>query len=166
MEDVMNVAFLVLGGNLGDRTLHISESCKNIEQECGTIVLASKLYETEAWGISSSNKFLNQVIQLNTMLTAEVLLIKLLDIEKKHGRTRSNETYADRTIDIDILFFNSEIIEEANIQVPHPRLHMRKFVLIPLNEIAQNFIHPTLHKSIGELLKDCTDTLEVRLLKS
>jgi len=166
MKDVMNVAFLGLGGNEGDRLENLSECITAIERECGHILMRSNVYETEAWGLKSELKFLNQVIQVQTKLSAKDLLDKLLLIEQNLGRKRRASGYADRPADIDILFMNKEIIETEKIHIPHPRLHLRKFVLIPLHEISADYIHPVLHTSISELLAKCEDTLEVTLFKA
>ncbi|MEO6301656.1 MAG: 2-amino-4-hydroxy-6-hydroxymethyldihydropteridine diphosphokinase [Bacteroidia bacterium] len=157
----MNVAFLCLGGNIGNRTENINAGKKAIERFCGEIVAQSAIYETEAWGSGSKNKYLNQVIKLNTKLNAQKLLTELLRIEKKSGRTRGIIKNNDRTLDIDILFFNTEIITGENIEIPHPRLHQRNFVLKPLNEIAKDLKHPILKKTISELLKSSKDKLKV-----
>lgn len=155
----MNVAFLCLGGNLGNRIENITAAKKAIAAVSGEITDQSAIYETEAWGNDSKNKYLNQVIKINTKLSAEKLLFSLLKIEKKLGRTRGLTKNTDRTIDIDILFFNSEIISLENLEIPHPRLHQRNFVLKPLNEIAGNLKHPILKKTISELLKNSKDKL-------
>ena len=166
MEDVMNVAFLGLGGNVGDALASISKAKELIEQACGTIQVQSSVYETEPWGLSSSNHFLNQVIQLKTHLSAEELIQKLLDIEAKLGRIRVGDGYSDRRIDIDILLFNDAIIASENLVVPHPRMHLRKFVLIPFNEVSGTSWHPTLHQSIHDLLLNCSDKSFVRVYKA
>jgi deoxyguanosine kinase len=157
----MNVAFLCLGGNIGNRIENINAAKKAIEQFSGKMTSQSGIYETEAWGSDSKNKYLNQVIKINTKLNAGDLLKSLLQIEKKLGRKRDLDKNSDRTIDIDILFFNDAIISKKNIQIPHPRLHQRNFVLKPLNEIAGEFLHPVLKKTISTLLKKNKDTLKV-----
>lgn len=160
MKDVMNEAFLGLGGNEGNRLENLNDSIRAIELECGKITMKSSIYETEAWGLQTEKKFLNQVIKLQTKLSAQKLLDKLLRIEQNLGRERSKHGYADRTVDIDILFMNEEILETEELQIPHPRLHLRKFILIPLNEIAADHIHPVLQTSISKLLEKCQDNLE------
>jgi 2-amino-4-hydroxy-6-hydroxymethyldihydropteridine diphosphokinase len=157
----MNVAFLCLGGNIGHRIENLNASKKAIEEFSGKIISQSGIYETEAWGSDSENKYLNQVIKINTKLGANELLASLLKIEKKLGRKRDSNKNSDRTIDIDILFFNSEVISGKEIDIPHPRLHQRNFVLKPLNEIAGEFKHPVLKKTISALLKNNKDKLKV-----
>jgi len=158
----MNVAFLCLGGNIGNRIENINAGKTAIQRFSGKIIDQSGIYETEAWGSDSENNYLNQVIKINTKLNAKKLLLKLLSIEKKLGRKRNSVKNSDRTIDIDILFFNSEVICETGMEIPHPRLHLRNFVLKPLNDIAAGVTHPVLKKTISFLFKNCKDTLEVK----
>lgn len=164
-KNIMNVAFLCLGGNIGNRIENINAAKKAIERFSGKIISQSGIYETEAWGSDSKNKYLNQVIKINTRLNANDLLSSLLQIEKRLGRKRNLNKNSDRTIDIDILFFNSDIISKKNIEIPHPRLHQRNFVLKPLNEIAGEFLHPTLKKTISVLLKQNKDKLKAKLFE-
>lgn len=159
----MNVVFLSLGGNRGNRLENLQNAVNKIKDTGAEVVKASSVYETEAWGSNSKNKYLNQVIKLKTPLGGSEFLSQTLRIEKQLGRKRTNDKNADRSIDIDLLFFNKEIIHTKGLQVPHPRLHLRKFVLVPFNEIDGKFKHPTLKKSIKELLQNCPDLLEVKL---
>ncbi len=153
----MAQVFLLLGSNLGDRKTHLRNACNAIESEAGEIQKQSKIYETEPWGYQSKLKYLNQVILIHTNYTPNELLIKIHKIEKNMGRIRNSISYSDRTIDIDILFFDDIIISENDLQIPHPRLHERKFTLIPLCEIAPDFMHPVLEKKIITLLRLCKD---------
>jgi len=158
----MNVAYLCLGGNIEDREKSIELAISKIDHQVGEVTIKSNIYETEAWGVENQQAYLNQCIKVNTNLNSIELINKLLLIEKELGRERIlNTTYVPRIIDIDILFFNSEIINSPQLIVPHPRLHLRKFVLIPLNEIAPNYLHPVLNKYIFNLLIECDDTLKV-----
>lgn len=161
----MNKVFLGLGGNLNDRLGKLEKARELLQIRCGTLIRASGIYETEAWGMSSSNPFLNQVIEIHTTQGAEELLSKVLSVETELGRVRSSEQYTDRVIDIDVLFFNDAIIDAENMRVPHPRLALRKFVLVPLCEIAPELVHPVLKKTMQQLLETCTDDLKVSLLK-
>ncbi len=161
----MNEAFLCLGGNLSNRAQILDDCITLIEQDCGSIVKRSKLYETEAWGSRSKHKFLNQIVKVKTKLNARQLLKKLLAIEILLGRIRvdpSGKKNADRLIDIDILFFNSDVIKSETLVVPHPRLHLRNFVLKPFMDVDKNFIHPILNKPIKKLFKECADRLTVK----
>ncbi|HVY73821.1 MAG TPA: 2-amino-4-hydroxy-6-hydroxymethyldihydropteridine diphosphokinase [Puia sp.] len=158
---MMNRAYLLIGGNEGDRFLHLQEARANIEHICGVIEQVSSIYETAAWGKTDQPDFLNQALRLSTKLSARELLQANLDIESSMGRRRTVRN-APRIIDIDIIFFNSAIISEEDLQIPHPRMAERKFVLEPLNEIAPGFIHPLLHKPVRQLLAECTDPLEVK----
>jgi len=161
----MNEVYLCLGGNLGNCFETFKQVCEHIKQIVGSVSKQSSLYQSQAWGMDNAPDFFNQVIKVETTLSAEELLLILLEIEKKLGRTRTETTtYQSRLIDIDILFFNKKIIETDTLHVPHPRLHLRKFVLEPLNEITSNFIHPLLNKTMAELLYDCPDTGQVKKL--
>lgn len=163
----MNVAYLCLGGNIGDRESAIYQALFEISQKVGEIKAQSKIYETEAWGVENQQAYLNQCIEVNTYLNADELITTLLSIEQYLGRTRTlNGGYEPRTIDLDVLFFNNEVINSTHLTVPHPRLHLRKFVLIPLNEICPNYLHPILNKTIFNLLSECSDLSEVNLFKS
>ncbi len=155
--------FLLTGGNLGDRRQSLATALELLELQCGIIVEKSSIYETAAWGNENQPSFLNQAIQLETMLTAVELLEKLLGIERKMGRSR-NEKYGARVIDIDILLYGDEISSSPLLVIPHPQMQYRRFVLAPLAEIAPRVIHPVLRKSIATLLQECEDPLPVRRL--
>jgi 2-amino-4-hydroxy-6-hydroxymethyldihydropteridine diphosphokinase len=158
----MNDAYLLIGGNIGDRESFLHKSIESIELHCGKILKKSMVYETQAWGKTDQDPFLNQVLKISTELSPQELLKKILGVEKELGRIR-DEKYGARTIDIDILYFGDEIISEAALTIPHPRIAERRFVLIPLAEIAQKFIDPIHQQSIETLLKNCNDKLEVRV---
>ena len=157
----MNKAYLLLGSNMGNSQRQLKIAIKNTTLQVGNIIRKSKLYATAAWGNTDQPDFLNQVIIVETKLTALQTIDIILDIEKKMGRVRTKKN-APRIIDIDILFFNKEIIAEKNLDVPHPQIENRRFVLIPLNELSPNFKHPVTHKTIHQLLNDCADTLDVK----
>ena len=162
MKDVMNVAFLSLGGNMGDRAAVLQKARQELELACGKLIKQSLLYETDAWGYTSSKNYLNQVVMITTRLSPQKLLLKLLEIEQKAGRKRGKARYSDRTLDIDLLFYNQLIIASKKLEVPHPRLHLRNFVLQPLAQIAPGFVHPILKQKISTLFKKCPDKLNVR----
>ncbi len=156
----MNKAYLLTGGNLGNRAQSLATARLYIEQQCGNITKTSSLYETAAWGKKDQPSFLNQVLEIQTALTPRRLLRKILNIEKQIGRIRT-EKYGPRIIDIDILLFNTEIHNYSLLKIPHPELQNRRFVLVPLAEIAPSVTHPVFKKSIKELLAICPDKLEV-----
>ncbi len=157
----MNIVYLLTGGNVGNRAQYLQESAFLIESSCGNIVRRSSLYETAAWGKTDQAAFLNQALELHTQLAANNLMEQLLLLEQKAGRKR-REKYGPRTIDIDILLFNHDIIDDPFITVPHPQMANRRFVLEPLQEIAADYLHPILKKTVGQLLQDCPDPLPVK----
>ena len=157
----MNIAYLILGGNKGDKINNLQSALKLIENRVGKTIQKSDVYATKAWGNPNQPDFINQVICLQTNLTPVDLLKQLLLIERKLGRVRTDEKWMERTMDIDILFFNNEIINTADLKIPHPYIQERKFVLIPLAQIAKGLIHPVFNKSIETLLLECSDKLEV-----
>ena len=157
----MNTTYLLLGSNMGNSRQQLLQAKKNIQQQIGKIIRQSNLYSTAAWGNTHQPDFLNQVIIVQTKLTAAQTMQAILTIEKKMGRIRTVKNAA-RIIDIDILFFNNEIIKKKNLTIPHPEIQNRRFVLIPLAEIAVSLVHPLLKKTAKELLNICTDTLNVQ----
>ena len=150
-----------MGSNMGNSQQQLLIAIKNITQQIGIVVRKSKLYTTAAWGNTNQPNFLNQVIVVETKRTALQTIDIILNIEKKMGRVRTTKN-APRTIDIDILFFNKEIIATKQLTVPHPQIENRRFVLTPLNELSPNFKHPASYKTIHQLLNDCTDMLAVK----
>ena len=157
----MNTVYLLLGSNIGDSFGHLSSAKKNIEKKLGTLVNASGIYKTAAWGDINQPPFLNQILIAETDLSAQQTIAHILSIEKEMGRIRSKKN-APRIIDIDILFFNNDIIRTPDLVVPHPEIQNRRFVLVPLNEVSPYFIHPTLQKTPAELLNECADKLNVQ----
>jgi 2-amino-4-hydroxy-6-hydroxymethyldihydropteridine diphosphokinase len=159
----MQIAYLLTGSNQGDRRKFISDALQRMER-LGIIKAKSALYETAAWGKTDQAAFLNQAIALEVSLTPQDLLQQILAIEKELGRIRE-EKYGPRTIDIDILFFGNEIVEEVNLVIPHPQISFRRFALQCLNDIAPSLIHPQSGKSIATLLRECSDSLTVNKLQ-
>jgi len=160
----MNQVYLLIGGNLGDRYKLIGSAIQSIAKKIGKIVNESAIYETTPWGFESEQDFLNQVVHISTNLTPKDVLNKCLEIEKELGRNRESEQYSSRTMDIDILFYNDEIIHEQELIIPHERLYKRRFTLEPLVEIAPDLIHPVIKKSISDISKECKDNSEVKKL--
>lgn len=156
-------AWLLLGGNIGDSSYYLSEARNRIAQQCGAVIKASSIYQTAAWGKEDQAPFLNQALEINTPLSPSKLLETLLEIEKELGRLRM-ERWAERTIDIDILYYAEEIISLTNLEVPHPRIQERRFALVPMAEIAPGLIHPLFQKTQRQLLASCPDLLEVKRL--
>ncbi len=159
----MSCVFLLIGSNEGDRGQLISKAIHSIRSEIGNVLKASSLYETEPWGFQSKNSFLNQAISIETNFSPKELLQKIIQIEKNLGRLRNSDTYESRLIDIDILFYENLLVDETELQIPHPQLHKRKFTLIPLSEIASDFIHPVFEERIDVLVNKCDDTSSVDL---
>jgi 2-amino-4-hydroxy-6-hydroxymethyldihydropteridine diphosphokinase len=160
----MNQVFLLLGGNLEDRLALLNAAKETISKEIGAIVQESSIYETAPWGFESEQDFLNQVIIVSTALLPIEILEKCQIIEKNLGRIRQTEQYASRKMDIDILFYDDEIINIPDLIIPHKQLHKRKFTLEPLVEIAPNFLHPLMNRTLTEILKNCNDNSSVKRL--
>lgn len=157
--------YLSLGSNKGDRMKHLQDAVDLIFKRIGKINSISKVYNTPAFGFEGDD-FLNTCISLETELEAKVLMKIVLEIENELGRIRTkSKGFEARTIDLDILFFDEDIIEFKTLKIPHPELHKRKFVLKPLNDIAPKLQHPKLNKTIVELLNDCEDHSEVEQIK-
>ena len=153
------LVFLGLGTNLGDRGENLKKAIAMIGEKVGTVVSCSSVYETEPWGFQSENEFLNAVVKVRTELKPPGLLGRILMIEAQLGRLREGEGmgYKSRIIDIDILLYGHEIINKKSLQIPHPRIPVRKFVLVPLCEISPEMVHPVLKKTFAELLEECKD---------
>ncbi|HID94009.1 MAG TPA: 2-amino-4-hydroxy-6-hydroxymethyldihydropteridine diphosphokinase, partial [bacterium (Candidatus Stahlbacteria)] len=148
----MGIAYIGIGSNIGDRLFYIKSAINAIAANC-EIINVSSIYETEPIGYALQPNFLNCVISLKTSLTPQALLHFLLSIENKLERKRKTR-FGPRTIDLDILLYDNLIIHENDLIIPHPEMHKRQFVLLPLNEIAPNLKHPILHKSVEVLLKE------------
>lgn len=160
----MNISYLLIGGNEGDKTNHLAEARRRIKDSGSSILLASSLYETAAWGKTDQPAFLNQALMIETDRQAPELLETLLAIEADMGRVRK-ERYGSRMIDIDILFFNEAVFDLPRLKIPHPEIPNRRFALAPLQEIAPGLVHPVLHQTVSSLLAACTDPLEVHRLE-
>jgi len=154
----MNTCFLSLGSNLGDSRNNLQKAVEYLrnDAEKNQVVGISPVYRTKAWGKTDQPDFLNLVVELHTKLNPEKLMQALLEIEKKMGRVR-NEKWGARSIDIDILLYGNEIVNSENLILPHPEMHNRKFVLVPMMDLNPNAIHPIFKKNISQLLNECND---------
>ncbi len=160
----MHQTILLTGGNIPDRTDYLRQAIRLIESKIGAIKSQSSIYESEPWGFKTKNAFLNQVLWVYTLYNPKEVLSKIKEIEQNLGRKqKTQKSYASRTIDIDILFFDDEHIEDPELTIPHIYLHKRRFTLLPLVEIVPNWIHPVFKKSCHQLLEECTDTGKVWL---
>lgn len=162
----MGIAFLSLGSNFGDRLSYLQQAASMLGTLDGTnIVSSSSFYETEPWCMKTDNWFVNAVIQISTSFTPEELLDECMKIEQRLGRVRKTQTgqYGDRTIDIDILFYDDKVINTEKLILPHRYLQRRAFVLVPLLEIAQDLIHPLFGKTISQLYDELENPEQVYL---
>lgn len=160
----MNIVYLLLGGNLGNSKKIFKHAIQMLEITVGP-VSHSSLYESQPWGFKHKNNFINQALKVSTNLSPIQILNACLLVEQKLGRIRVKaENYQARIIDIDILLFNTEIIKDRDLIIPHIHLHNRRFALLPLSEIASNQIHPKFDKTISQLLYSCSDNSYVRKL--
>jgi len=157
-----NKVFIALGSNLGDRAENLKKAIHAIELKLGTVVRQSSVYETKPWGNIDQPDFFNQVILIHSNQSPEDCLLILSTIEKQMGRTRT-EKWGARIIDLDLLYVDDAIIHTKKLSLPHPGIAQRRFVLVPLVEIAPDFVHPQLKKNQRQLLTECTDLLEVIL---
>ncbi|MDZ7876598.1 MAG: 2-amino-4-hydroxy-6-hydroxymethyldihydropteridine diphosphokinase [Saprospiraceae bacterium] len=151
---------LLIGSNMGDRKAYLVKAAAEIDKKIGKIAKESRLYETQAWGLTNQPDFINQALEVETTLSPQETLQKLLAIETDMGRIRT-EKWAERTIDIDILLFADVIVQEADLQIPHPRLPERNFALVPLMELAGETEHPILKTTIEDIYMESKDTLDV-----
>mgnify|MGYP002766137559 FL=1 len=153
----MAIAYLSLGSNKGDRIGFVQQATSLLNASDGiSLIRTSAFYESEPWGMDSKNWFVNAVVEIKTTLSPQELLTQCQRIETQLGRKRLDDTkeYQDRTIDIDILFYNKEIVNDENLTIPHKFLQLRAFTLVPLLELIPNFEHPLLHKTIAQLHDD------------
>jgi 2-amino-4-hydroxy-6-hydroxymethyldihydropteridine diphosphokinase len=162
----MPIAYFITGGNLGDRIALLKSAAMQIREQVGVVLQSSAVYESEAWGFNADQNFLNQVLVVETSLPPEQILQVMRQIETGLGRKREEEQgYSSRTMDIDLLFYDQQIIQREDLVVPHPRIHLRKFVLQPLVSINPFLIHPGENKTVWELFKLCIDEGMVRELR-
>tara|TARA_Y100000589_G_C27118159_1_gene615219 strand:- start:771 stop:1256 length:486 start_codon:yes stop_codon:yes gene_type:complete len=156
----MNKVYLQLGSNLGERAKVISDAVKKISESIGKVSALSQVYESTPWRVDGQANYLNQILEVKTIFSAQDILAATLKIEKDLGRVRI-EKWGERLIDIDIIFFNNDIIETAELCIPHRHMHERNFVLVPLYEIAPNFFHPKYKKTVAQLYNESRDSEKV-----
>lgn len=163
---MMERCVVLFGSNMGDREQIFVQACLFINNRCGCITDLSAAYESEPWGFEAEEWFLNRVIVLETEMSPERLLEELLDIEKELGRVRHPEAegYCSRTADLDILYYGDRVVQTPTLTIPHPRLHLRRFALVPLCDVMPNFVHPVFQMTQTELLQRCPDESIVREL--
>ena len=161
---MMECCYILFGSNMGDKDALFAQACLLINNRCGQVVRVSAAYESEPWGFEAEEWFLNRVIVVETEKTPEELLQQLLDIERELGRIRHPEIqgYTSRTADLDLLYFGQRVINTDTLTVPHPRLHLRRFALVPMCEVAPERVHPVFGLTQQELLQQCPDECVVR----
>jgi 2-amino-4-hydroxy-6-hydroxymethyldihydropteridine diphosphokinase len=160
----MNRAVILLGTNTGHLMENLESARNKINEYCGRILKSSLIYRTEPWGNIDQDYFLNQVIEIETTFSADNLLLRLLSIENRMGRER-NLKWEPRVIDLDILYYNTEVFKKEGLKIPHPHLHERRFALVPLAEILPGFIHPVLGKTSIDMLREVSDNSRVHVLQ-
>lgn len=156
----MNKAYILIGGNTGNRVINLAKACRMLEERCGRIESRSSVYATQAWGMTDQRDFLNQAVLLETGLEAAELMDTILELEEAMGRKREARN-GPRNIDMDILLFNDQVIDTSKLKIPHPRMHLRRFALVPMCELAPDLPHPVSGKKMKQLLKECSDGLQV-----
>lgn len=163
----MESCYVLFGSNMGDKENLFAEACLLINNRCGAITAVSSSYESEPWGFEASEWFLNRLIVVDTDLNPEAMLRELLAIEAELGRVRhpEKEGYTSRTADLDILYYGQRVIVTPTLTVPHPRLHLRRFALMPSCEVAPELMHPVFQVTQRELLNRCTDQSIVRVMQ-
>ena len=152
----MSKVYLSIGSNKGNRSILINKAIDEIEKKVGIIISRSSIYQSKSWGFDS-NDFYNLCLLIDTDIMPKSLLINLKKIEKSMGRENVDGSYSDRFIDIDILFYDNITTDSEDLKIPHPKIEIRKFVLVPMLEIADDYVHPILNKTIKELYNDCSD---------
>jgi len=153
--------YLHTGSNLGQKEQHLAMARQLIHEYIGPITAKSEIFETEAWGDSDQPNYVNQALEVTTNLSPDQLMDQILNIELKMGRIR-NQKWESRLIDIDIIFYGNQVIKTENLIIPHPYMHKRNFVLMPLLEIAKDVIHPEFKLNVKELYKRSKDPLKVK----
>lgn len=157
----MKKVCLLLGSNLGDRLLYLSQAIERLHDADTSVQLVSHVYESNPWGFDSFDRFLNLALVMHVGLTPLQLLQKCQTVESELGRVRNREGYSSRTIDIDILLYGEEVIDTELLTIPHPRLPLRRFALVPAVQLMATALHPVLKISMSQLLLSCPDQGDV-----
>ena len=160
----MERVYLCLGGNVGDTRQYLEQAIGLIDSRIGRVTAKSAIYQSEPWGFKAEQMFLNQVVIAETELAPNAVIEQCLQIETELGRARSGNGYEPRTIDIDIIFFGNQKINQPNLIVPHPLMHRRNFVLQPLCNVAPDFVHPIFGLTVKQLVAVCDDKAVVKML--
>jgi len=162
----MAKVYFLIGGNLGNREQILKDTAEQLNEKVGEIYLISSIYETEPWGFEHELSFLNQVVVCETTLLPIEVLNSTQEIELNLGRVRKKNRYSERTIDIDLLFYDDLIMDTERLELPHPRMGERMFALAPLSEIIPEFIHPISFKTVQTMKTECEDTSVVTIFNS
>ena len=159
----MTRCYILFGSNQGDKKVLLEEACRQIEIHCGMLAERSSGYLSEPWGFEAEEWFLNALLVVETELEPDALMDALMKIEAALGRVRDPKAkgYRSRTVDLDILYYGDHVVRTEKVIAPHPRLHLRRFALMPLCELVPDFLHPEFHVSQQELLENCSDTSKV-----
>lgn len=160
----MTRCYILFGSNQGDKKCLLEQACELIDTRCGMLVERSALYLSEPWGFEAEEWFLNALLVVETELEPDALMDSLMEIEQRLGRVRhpEKEGYSSRTVDLDILYYGNEVVRTEKVTAPHPRLHLRRFALMPLCELVPDFLHPEFNLSQEALLRRCPDTSTVK----
>ena len=160
----MTRCYILFGSNQGDKKRLLEEACRLLQERCGLLAEQSSAYLSEPWGFETDAWFLNVLLVVETELGPDALMDALMDIEATLGRKRDADAqgYADRPIDLDILYYGDQVVQTEKVTTPHPRLHLRRFALVPLCEIIPDFLHPEFQLSQQQLLDRCPDASTVK----